>query len=287
MDTPWKWKTLTPGSKALVIFNYAVILFFTLLVLLPLLYVLQVTVSNDITNEFRLIPHSFTFDHYIAIFKEGYVTRPFLNSCYVTVLSVIYSMFITMLVAYPLSRKELVGRKLLNFLVLLPMVFSFGFLPGYLLIRDLNLLDTYAALILPGAVSTFNLIILRNFLSSIPESLIESAKLDGAAEMQILFRIVLPLSQAAIATVTLFYMVGAWNEYFSVILYINNPTRYTLQVFLRQMVMENESVAKMENLYVQNMQYATIVIAMLPIMAVYPFLSRYFMKGIMLGSVKG
>lgn len=275
------------GSKVYVISAYVFILLVTLIVLIPLLYILQVTFSSDVNYHFRLLPKGFSLQHYVNIFRRGYITTPFLNSVYVTGISVAISMVLTMFMAYPLSRKEFFGRRFLNVIVLIPMLISLGFLPSYMLVKDLGLMNTYAALIFPGAISTFNLIILRNFFASVPESLIESARLDGASETRILLQVVFPLSMAAIATIALFYLVANWNEYFNVVLYINTRSKYTLQVILRQIVMENESMGMLDDMYAQNMQYATIVVAIIPIMVVYPLLQRYFTKGIMLGSVKG
>ena len=226
--------------------------------------------------------------HYETIQKTGTIVRPLINSVYVTGISVVISMFLTVMMAYPLSRNDLVGRSKLNFIVMLPMMISLGFLPGYMLIQDLGLMNSYWALILPGAISTTNVIIMRNFFNTIPDSLIESSQLDGASEMQILFKVVVPLSKPSMATVSMFYMVSNWNEYFNVILYIRDTSRRTLQVVLRQIVMANENVDNvLGGIYSTNVQYAVVVIAMIPILLVYPFAQRYFTKGILMGSVKG
>ena len=191
-------------------------------------------------------------------------------------------------IAYPISRSELKGRKFFNFIVIFPMLFSLGFLPKYFLVRDLGLLDTFASLIFPAAMNTFNIIVLRNFFESIPGSLIESARIDGASEMKILMKIVLPLSTASLATVGLFYMVQAWNSYQDVLLYINDTSKQTLQLVLRTLVMENSmDSTSLELSLMKNIQYTTIVVALIPVMIVYPFLQKYFVKGVMIGSVKG
>ncbi len=290
LHTSWEWKRETTSSKVFIICCYLIMTLITLVVLIPLLYVLQVTFSGDTSMEFRLLPKNFTLMHYEQIFKSGLVTRPFLNSLYVTSVSVIISMLMTVMMAYPLSRKELVGVKTLNFVLMFPMMVSLGFIPGYMLIKDLHLMNSYWALILMGAINTTNVIIMRNFFSAIPEALIESAELDGASEMRILFRIVVPLSKPSIASVSLFYLVSSWNEYFKVILYIRDKAMYTIQVVLRQIVMANESMGSnvsAASIYEKNMQYAVVVIAMLPVLIVYPFAQRHFTKGIMMGSVKG
>ena len=257
-------------------------------VLLPLLYILQLTFSTSPDPSFRILPQGFTLDHYRYVIENDLIARPFLNSLFVTSCYVVVSMVLTVCFAYPLSRTELVGRKFLNFLVVIPMLFSLGFLPKYLLVKDLGMLDSFSSLIFPGAISTFNLIVLRNFLQTIPDSLIESARLDGCSELRTLWSIVLPLSTAALATVGLFYMVGSWNSYLDVMLYINDPNKHTLQVVLRTLVMENtmDSTA-VDTQLVKNVQYTTIIVALIPVMIVYPFLQKYFVKGIMIGSVKG
>lgn len=289
LHSSWEWKMETTSSKVVIILCYLIMTLLTLVVLIPLIYVLQVTFSKDISMEFRLLPKNFTLMHYEQIFKSGLVTRPFLNSLYVTAVSVVISMFLTVLMAYPLSRKNLVGVSALNFFLLLPMTISLGFIPSYMLVKELGLMNSYWALILTGALNTTNVIIMRNFFSSIPESLIESAELDGASEMRTLFSIIIPLSKPAIASVSLFYLVSSWNDYFRVILYIRDKAKYTIQVVLRQIVMANESMGDGANvnIYEKNMQYAVVVVAMLPILMVYPLAQRHFTKGIMMGAVKG
>lgn len=284
----WEWKMLDAGSKVFIVTSYVLMIFITLVVLLPLLYVLQVTFSSDVNYAFRILPKGFTLMHYKSVFENGVVTRPLLNSIYVTGISVAISMVLTVMMAYPLSRKDLVGRSKWNFIVMLPMTISLGFLPGYMLVKDLGLMNSYWALIMPGAITTTNVIIMRNFFATIPDSLIESAQLDGASEMRILFNIVVPLSKPSIATVAMFYMVSNWNEYFNVILYIRDTSRQTLQVVLRQIVMANENEEGLLNgVYATNIQYTVVVVAMIPILMVYPFAQRYFTKGILMGSVKG
>ena len=229
----WEWRLLSPTSKLFVICTYVLMTLITLAVLLPLLYVLQMTFSSDLSYGFRLLPKGFTLRHYETIFTAGMITKPLTNSILVTMVSVFISMLLTVTMAYPLSRKDLVCGKHLNFIVMLPMMISLGFMPTYMLVQELHLMNTYWALILPGAISTYNLIIMRNFFSSIPASLIESAQLDGASEMKILFSIVIPLSKPSIATISLFYMVSSWNEYFNVILFIRDKGRQTLHAVLQ------------------------------------------------------
>lgn len=276
------------GDETAKIISYCCLTVLAAVVLIPILYIFQLTFSTSPDAGFCILPKGFTLEHYGYVFRNDLIQKPFLNSVAVTVSSLVVSMILTVGIAYPLSRKELVGRRIWNFIVILPMLFSLGFLPKYLLVKDLGWLDSRLSLIFPAAMNTFNIIIMRNFLESIPDSLIESARIDGCSEVKILWDIVLPLSKAAVATVALFYMVSSWNSYLDVMLYINDPKKHTLQVVLRTLVMENSmdsSAADMALL--KNIQYTTIVVALLPVMVVYPFLQKYFVKGIMIGSVKG
>lgn len=215
----------TAGERGSRIASYIIMTLFALAILLPLLYILQLTLSASPDTSFRIWPEQFTLNNYKYVFENELIQRPFLNSLFVTVCYLAVSMVLSIGMAYPISRSELKGRKFFNFIVVFPMLFSLGFLPKYFLVRDLGLLNTYASLILPAAMSTFNIIVLRNFFESIPASLIESARIDGASEFQILLKIVLPLSTASLATVGLFYMVQAWNSYQDVLLYINDTSK--------------------------------------------------------------
>ncbi|RAP74732.1 carbohydrate ABC transporter permease [Paenibacillus montanisoli] len=278
----------TLEDKTVTTLSFLAMGLFSLSVLLPILYIIQLTFSTSSDASFRILPRGFTLDHYKYVLENELIQRPFLNSLFVTACSVVVSMVLTIGIAYPLSRKELIGRKYLNFIVVLPMLLSLGFLPKYLLVKDLGMLDSYASLIFPAALNTFNILIMRNFLENIPASLVESARIDGCSELKILFKIVLPLSTAALATVGLFYMVGSWNSYLEVILYINEPSMHTLQVVLRTLVMETPmDSSSTEQMLLKNIQYTTIVVALIPIMIVYPFLQKYFVKGVLIGSIKG
>ncbi len=278
----------TAGERGFRIVSCVVMTLFALAILIPLLYILQLTLSASPDTSFRIWPEQFTLNNYKYVFENKLIQRPFLNSVFVTACYLVVSMVLSVCMAYPISRGELKGRKFFNFIVVFPMLFSLGFLPKYFLVRDLNLLDTYASLILPGAMSTFNIIVLRNFFESIPSSLVESARIDGASELQIMVKIVLPLATPALATVGLFYMVQAWNSYQDVLLYINDTGKQTLQLVLRTLVMENSiDSSSMDLALMKNIQYTTIVVALIPVMIVYPFLQKYFVKGVMIGSVKG
>jgi len=277
-------------ERVYVGFAYLSMGVFALSILLPLLYIVQITFSTDNNTAFRILPHGFTLQHYQYVISAGLILRPLWNSFYLTVLCTAVAMLLTVLLAYPLSRRELLGVRVFNFLLILPMMIGLGFLPRYLLVKQLGLMNSYLSIVMTSAISSFNTIIIRNYFSSIPDSLVESARMDGCPEWTILARIVVPVSLPAIATITLFYMMGAWNKFFDVILYINDSTKHTLQVILRSLVMEEnkyKSTTSEEARFTENIQYTTIVVSIIPVMVVYPLLQKHFVTGIMLGSVKG
>ncbi|GJM71648.1 hypothetical protein HMSSN036_38640 [Paenibacillus macerans] len=215
-------------------------------------------------------------------------------SIYVTLVGTIVNLFFTVTMAYPMARRNLMGRNLILNLVIFTMLFGGGMIPTYLVIRDLQLLDTLNSLILPGAISAFNLIIVKNFFQELPPELEDAAKIDGCNELGLLWRIVLPLSKPVLATFTLFYAVGHWNNFFSALLYINDPAKWPLQVMLRQIVMLSQAagdINSMDPTFVQppeqSIKMAVIVVGTIPILCVYPFLQKHFAKGVLLGSIKG
>jgi putative aldouronate transport system permease protein len=283
------------GSSAL--FNitiYGVQIVTLLLILLPFLYV---TASSFATNHevisrgFFLIPREWTLSSYGYLLFNHNFMRAFQNAVVITVVGTAFSMLLTCLMAYGLSKKWLVGRATMSFLVLFTMVFSGGIIPTYLVVKSLHLLDSYWALWLVGAIAPFNLIVMRSFFQSIPQELEESATMEGCGELRLFWNICIPLSLPAIATFTLFYMVGNWNTYFAAILYLNDSAKWPLQVFLRQMLLESSDTS-MEYVsggfeYGQPVKMAAVLVTALPLLIVYPFFQKYFDKGMLLGSVKG
>lgn len=287
---PRSYLRRSPLEAMFIGFTYVFMGLFALAIFVPLLYVVQLTLSVDADTSFRIVPKGFTLQHYAYVISAGMIVRPLLNSVYLTVLCTVVALTLTLLLAYPLSRKELLWGRTLNFLLILPMMISLGFLPRYLLVRQMGLMNSYLPIVLISSISSFNTIIIRNYFSSIPDSLVESARMDGCPEVLILARIMVPVALPAIATIALFYMMGAWNKYFDIILYINDERKHTLQVILRTLVMEEEGLrttTREQQRFKENIQYTTIVVAIIPVMIVYPLLQRHFVKGIMLGSVKG
>ena len=267
-----------------------------LLTLLPVIHVISISFSSAAAisrGDVGLWPVEFSVSAYTAIFKSGNVPRSFLNSVYYTALGTAINMLLTTMMAYPLSRTYLTFRKFYNVLVLITMFFSGGLIPTFLTVKNLGLYNTVWAIVLPGAISTWNLIIMRTFFMGLPAELEESAQLDGANDFTIFARIILPLSKASIATIALFYGVGHWNNWFSGMIYFKNSKSYPLQTILRSIVINSEvsdeiTVDEVINsISAEGIKYSTLVVSMVPMMAVYPFIQKYFVKGVMIGSLKG
>jgi putative aldouronate transport system permease protein len=274
-----------------VVFTLLVLVIF--IALIPFLYVLLTSFATKqeiITRGFFLIPKVWTTNAYAYLMENRNFLKSFQNSVVITAVGTTISMVLTTLMAYGLSKTWLKGRQILNFLVLFTMLFSGGMIPLYLLVRGLHLLDSYWALFLTGAIAPFNLIVIRSSFQNFPMEIEESARIDGCSEFSMLWRIVIPLSMPVIATFTLFYTVEYWNSYFSAILYINDSDKLPIQVFLRQMLIQpSENMgASVEGLeFSPAVRMAAVVFTAAPLLVVYPFLQKYFNKGMLLGSVKG
>lgn len=277
---------------------YLVLLLISLTCILPFIHVFAKSLSQDkyVTQKIvYLIPKGFNLDAYINIFKDSAMMASMYLTILVTVIFTIIGMIITICAAYPLTKKRLKGRGALSLIFLFTMYFSGGIIPEYLLMNNLNLLNNIWVLILPLSFSAYNMIILKSFIqSSIPESLEESAVLDGAGDFRILISIVLPLSKPIIATLSLFYAVGRWNAYQDALYYITQPKLYPLQLKLNQLVSsaaDSASIAQeMGGSMMTNpevIKAACIMFATLPIVCIYPFVQKYFVKGTMIGAVKG
>ena len=279
-------------------FNYIVLGILGILTILPFLYVIAGSFATEAEltgRAFFLIPKTFSLSGYQFIFSSDTLFRSILVSIYVTAMGTLVNLIFTVTMAYALARKDLMGRNTILNLVLFSMLFSGGMIPTYLVVKNLGLLDSYWALMLPGAISAFNLIVVKNFFQELPPGLEEAAKIDGCTEIGVLWRIVLPLSKPVLATFGLFYAVGHWNNFFTALLYINDPEKWPLQVMLRQLVMLSQgSIGDMSQLdptFVQppeqTIKMAVIVVGTIPILLVYPFLQKHFAKGVLIGSIKG
>ena len=269
----------------------------TIVMLYPFVHVIMVSLSDRIAytpGDLLLWPKKLTLDSYQLVLSGGTVSRALLVSVGVTVVGTVMSMFFTVTLAYGLSRTRRVpGSRAILFMVLFTMLFSAGIIPSYLLVRSLGLLDSYAALIIPGLISAFNMVVVRNFFMSLPEELFDAARIDGAGELQILWRLVLPLSKAVLAVVALFYGVGYWNSFFGALLYLDDPAKWPIQLILRQYVVQAEPLPgaaaqeQLQHITPETIQMAVVVLATVPILVVYPFLQRYFTKGVLTGAIKG
>lgn len=277
--------------------NFLLLLLLAFLTLYPFLYTLTMSLSTPVDAKLpglHLFPMRPTLESYEKVFNQSGILQAFWNTGLRTVVGVTLVLLFTSLSAYPLSRKSFPHRGLLMKLYVFSMLFSGGLIPMYLLIRNLGLLNSIWALVLPGAVSAFNLIIMRNFFQSIPEEIMDSAKIDGAGELRTFTSIVLPLSLPVLAVVALWAGVGQWNAWFDAMIYIQDMDKQVLQLFVRRTVIEeSDALASAAELMhattysKETLKAATVMIATLPILCVYPFIQRFFVKGIMLGSVKG
>jgi putative aldouronate transport system permease protein len=268
------------------------------LMLLPFLHIFSVSFSSlqdVLQKDFILWPTHWSFDSYKAIFASNNFIRSIFVTIYITVMGTAVSLVLTTTMAYGLTRNAL-GQKFILLMVVFTLLFNAGMIPVYLVVKETGLMNSIWALIIPSAISSFNLIVIRQFFLSIPNELNEAALIDGANEIRSFWSIILPLSKPALATFGLFYAVGHWNKYFEGILYLNDSAKWPIQVVLRQIVIMNEATAALGSDVMQQLenppppvtiQMAAILVATLPILLVYPFLQKHFAKGVMIGSVKG
>ena len=285
----------TPGQIVLMI----VILIFSLTCLLPFVNVAAISFSSKsaiLRGDVSFWPVEFNTTAYQAIFSDSSMIRSLVYTVIITVIYTVFSMVLTILMAYPLTKGRLRGRKFFNFLALFTMYFSGGTIPIYLNIKELGLLDSPWALILPGMLSTYNMIILKSFFTALPKELEEAAIIDGANDFQVLLKVYLPLSMASLATLTLFYAVGKWNSFQDALYYISTKAYQPLQLKLYHIIKGSQAVdvaaleggaSTVATSVSESIEPATIIFATLPILVVYPFVQRYFVAGVTIGAVKG
>ena len=270
---------------------YLILLVVIVICVFPLLYVVSVSFTPmaevQKNGGFLVIPRSFTLDAYKAIIKQNQLGKAMIITVLVTLGGTVVSMFFSVLIAYPLSKEELPGRKTIMTLVVFTMMFGGGTIPTYLLIKNLGMIGSYWALIIPGCINTYNMIVIKSFFENMPKDLFESAEIDGAGQFRILAQIVVPLSKPVLMTVMLFYAVGYWETYFAAIMYLPDQNMQTLQVVLRRMLTPNPEMNAETVVPTMTLQMAAVVFSSVPIILVYPFIQKYFTKGIMLGAVKG
>jgi putative aldouronate transport system permease protein len=276
----------------------AILILLAVVMLFPFVYVIAVSFSSAkdvLGGGLILFPAHPTFEAYRSILEGGAVTRALGVSVGITVVGTFVNMVMTVTMAYGLSRPGVPGRRGVLLIVLGTLLFAPGIIPNYLVVKQLGLLDSYAALILPGMISAFNLVVIRSFFMNIPQELLDSARIDGANDARVLWEVVLPLSKAVLAVIALFYGVALWNDYFNALLYLNDTSKWPIQLLLRQFVLQGtaselslqQAAASGQLPPTQSIQMAVVVIATAPILIVYPFLQKYFTQGVLTGAIKG
>jgi len=287
----------TTGEIIFDIVNNIFLLFVIVITVYPFLYILFASLSDPLKilqdEKILFLPNGFNIAAYKAVFKNPNVILGFRNTLIYVVLGTTLNMILTMFGAYALSKKDLYGLKIFMVLIAFTMFFSGGLIPTYLLVKKIHFIDTIWAIIIPNAISTWNLIIMRTSFQSVPESIPESAKIDGANDLIILFKLVIPISIPVIAVIVLYYAVAHWNSWFNASIYLRDRNLYPIQLILREILILNNTDNMMMGTSAldtqpigETIKYSTTIIATIPILTIYPFLQRYFVKGVMIGSLK-
>ncbi|MBD2868131.1 carbohydrate ABC transporter permease [Paenibacillus sp. IB182493] len=288
----------TTGERVFGVFNVAFLFALSLAALYPLVFVLFASFSDPgqlaQTRGFLFFPKGFTLDAYEMVFKNPSIGTAYLNTLFYVIVGTSLNIFLSSMAAYGLSRRDVLWKNPIMFMITFTMFFEGGLIPSFLLINELGMMDTRLAIIIPTAISAFNLIIMRTAFQSVPLELEESAKLDGANDFRICWSVIFPLSMPVIAVMLLFYGVSHWNSWFSAMIYLQDRGLFPLQLILREILIVNDTNSMMTDVSSgdqmpigETIKYATIIIATVPILCVYPFLQKYFVKGVMIGAVKG
>ncbi len=289
----------TTGQKIFAVFNTIGLILLSAVFLLPVWHVLMGSISDPL----KVSAHSgvlirplgqMTLGGYQLVLQNNSIVRAYANTILVVVSATLLGLFLTMLAAYVMSVKGLYWKKPINFMVTFTMIFNGGLIPTYMVVRNLKLMDTYWALIIPGCCVAYNIIIMRTSFSEVPDAITEAATIDGAGHFRILFQIVLPVSKAIIAVIVLFYAIQHWNAWFNASIYLRDRELFPLQLVLREIVLnssENSIVADADantvDIYRPLIKYCSIMVSIIPMMVIYPFVQKYFVTGVMIGSVKG
>lgn len=277
------------------IFTYTFITLIFLLTLLPIIHMIAISLSSDtfvMQGKVGLFPRGFTIKMYEYVFEDKRLFRAYGNTLLYTVAGTALSLSVTAMGAFALSKQRMVFSKFFSILILITMFFGGGMIPTYITVKNYGILDSIWAVILPGMVSTWNFIIMRSFFDAFPTELEESGKIDGLNDIGIFIHLVIPVSKAVFATIGLYYAVSLWNAYFNPFIYLNSPDKFPLQLILREILMSgssNSNTVGVGDVTVveESLKYATVLVSIIPIIAVYPFIQKYFVKGVMVGSVKG
>jgi putative aldouronate transport system permease protein len=286
---------ISRGRIAFNIVNYSILAFIAVLTLYPFLHVAASSLSSlhsVMRGEVGIIPRDISFSAYKLVLGYPMIGTAYKNTIIYTVLGTAINLLFTVPGAYALSRKKFQARKVFSLMIVFAMLFNAGMIPNFLVVKGLGMYNTLWAMVIPGAVSMWFIIIMRTFFQNIPDSLEESAYIDGANDIQILIKIIIPLSVPSIMAIGLFYAVGHWNKFFHALIYLQDEKKWPLQILLRQLVIQSEGsemMASEDNASTvgETVKYATIMVATIPIVMVYPFIQKYFVKGVMIGAVKG
>jgi putative aldouronate transport system permease protein len=287
-------------DRLFTIVNYIILSIFTITIFYPLVYIVSASFSSStavISGKVWLYPVEPTLAGYEAVFKHRLIMSSFLNSVFYTIVGTVINVLFTLLAAYPLSRKDFMPRNAVMALFVFTMMFSGGLIPSYLVVKELGMIDTRWSLLIPGALAVWNMIITRTyFQTTLPDELLEAAQMDGCSDITFVRKIVIPLSGPIIAVISLFYAVGHWNQYFNALLYLKHQELYPIQLVLRDILVQNEVDASMITDVADQaardglrelLKFSLIVVSTLPVLIIYPFIQRHFVKGMMIGSLKG
>ncbi len=286
------------GDRIFIGVIYVILTLLVIVVLYPLIYIVSSSISSPAavtSGQVWLWPVELSFKGFEELFRRGEVMTGYLNSIFYTTVGTLISVTLTIMIAYPLSRRAFFGRNALMMVITFTMIFSGGLIPTYMVVKGLNLIDTRWALLIPNAIWVWQVIIARSFFqSSIPEELLEASEIDGCSDLRFIWSVVLPLSKPIIAVLVLMYAVGQWNAYFDALIYLKTADLFPLQLILRSIIIQNNSGSNMDAMAIVEKQqlaellkYSLIVVATLPVLIIYPFVQRYFVQGMLVGSVKG
>jgi len=296
--TPKRRIKESAGDRIFLGFIYVILTLLVIIVLYPLIYIISSSISSPAavtSGRVWLWPVDLSFRGFEELFRRGEVITGYLNSIFYTTAGTLISVTLTIMIAYPLSRRSFFGRNALMMFITFTMIFSGGLIPTYMVVKGLNLIDTRWALLIPNAIWVWQVIIARSFFqTSIPEELLEASEIDGCSDLRFIWSVVLPLSKPIIAVLVLMYAVGQWNAYFDALIYLKSADLFPLQLILRSIIIQNNSGSNMDAIAMVEKQqlaellkYSLIVVATLPVLIIYPFVQRYFVQGMLVGSVKG
>lgn len=281
------------SDRLFEIVNCTILILLSIIMIYPFWHELCLSLSSSAEatrGGFFLLPRQFTLDAYKLVTSSSFLWTSFYNSIFCAVLTTLIGVLFTAMLAYPLSKKELIGNKFFSFIIVFCMIFNGGMVPTYLIVKNLGLVNSLWGLILMAIVTPYNTIVMKNFFTSLPAELEEAAFIDGAGPLRIFFTIILPLSKAVLATISLWLAVASWNNFMNPLIYLNDRELFTLPLYIRQ-VIEGQALARTTGegaqTAVQSVQGASIIITVVPILCIYPFLQKYFVKGVMIGAVKG